>query len=192
MSIATMRTPKVAAKAGPESSDSGFDRVAALASGVVYAGFCAIAVEIVLGTGSGSSGGAKKTTAGVFGWPAGTWLVGIAGAVFIGVALYQGYRGISKKFLDDSKTGEMSRTMRRWIEVVGTFGHIARMVVFGLVGIFLIKAALDYNPQKAVGLDGALAKLAHHSYGSFALGIVACGLVAFALYSLSDARYRRI
>jgi hypothetical protein len=58
--------------------------------------------------------------------------------------------------------------------------------------IFLIKAALDYNPNKAVGLDGALAKIVHRSYGPFLLGIVAAGLVAFALYSLSDARYRKI
>jgi uncharacterized protein DUF1206 len=176
---------------GPEGSDSGVDRVAALASGIVYAGFCAIAVEILLGSGGGS-GGAKKTTAGVFGWPAGTWLVGIAGVVFIGVGLYQGYRGISKDFLDDSKTEEMSPRLRRWIERIGTFGHLARMVVFGLVGVFLISAAVDYNPQKAVGLDGALAKVDHASYGPFLLGIVAAGLIAFGAYSLSDARYRRI
>ena len=58
---------------GAKGSDSGVDRVAAFASGVVCAGFCAIAVEILLG-----SGGAQKTTAGVFGWPAGTWLVWLA------------------------------------------------------------------------------------------------------------------
>ena len=40
--------------------------------------------------------------------------------------------------------------------------------------------------------NGALAKLAHQSYGPFLLGLVAAGLVAFGLYSLSDARYRRI
>jgi len=62
---------------GPKGSDSGVDRVAAFASGVVCAGFCAIAVEILLGSGGGS-GGAQKTTAGVFGWPAGTWLVWLA------------------------------------------------------------------------------------------------------------------
>ncbi len=76
--------------------------------------------------------------------------------------------------------------------MLGTLGHLARMVVFGLVGIFLIKAAVDYNPQAAVGVDGALAKLAHHSYGSAAARRRAAGLIAFALYSLSDARYRRI
>jgi hypothetical protein len=66
------------------------------------------------------------------------------------------------------------------------------MVVFGLVGVFLVKAALEYDPNKAVGLDGALAKLAHAGYGPFLLGVVAAGLIAFGVYSLSDARYRRL
>ena len=128
----------------------------------------------------------------MFGWPAGVWIVGIAGGVMIGVALYQGYRGITKKFLDDSKVERDGATVKEWIGWLGTVGHLARMVVFGLIGIFLIKAAVDYNPRAAVGLDGALAKIVHRSYGPLALGVVAAGLVAFALYSLSDARYRRI
>jgi hypothetical protein len=178
---------------GPESSDSTFERIAACGSGIVYAGLCAVAVEIILGSGSaGGSSSPSHASAGVFGWPAGTWLVGIAGAVLIGTGLYQGYRGLTKDFLKDSKTEEMGPRVRHWIEWIGTFGHLARMVVFCLVGVFLIKAAIDFDPNKAVGLDGALAKLAHASYGPFLLGVVAAGLIAFGIYSLSDARYRRI
>jgi hypothetical protein len=188
---ALWRLVRAALGHGPEGSDSGIDRVAALASGVVYAGLCAIAVTILLGSGGGS-GGAQKTTSGVFGWPGGTWLVGIAGVVFIGVGLYQGYRGLTRDFLDDSKTEQMTPRTRRWITWIGTVGHFARMVVFSLVGVFLIKAAVDFNPNKAVGLDGALAKVDHASYGPFLLGLVAAGLIAFGVYSLSDARFRRI
>jgi hypothetical protein len=176
---------------GPQAHDSGFKRAAGLASGISYAAICAVAIEILAGSGGGS-GNTKKTTAGVFGWPAGQWLVGIAGVVLVGVGLYQGYQGAGKKFLDDQKTSEMSPTVKHWITAIGVFGLLARMVVFGLIGIFLIKAAIDYNPDKAVGIDGALAKLIRHSYGPALLGIVAAGLVAFALYSLSDARYRKI
>jgi hypothetical protein len=177
---------------GPEGTDSGFDRVAALASGIVYGALCALAIEILLGAGGGSAASPKATTAGVFGWPGGTWLVGIAGVVMIGVGLYQGYRGITKRFFDDSKVEEMSHRTKEWIGRLGLIGHLARMIVFGLVGIFLVRAAVDYNPRAAVGLDGALAKIVHASYGPVLLGIVASGLIAFALYSLSDARYRRI
>jgi uncharacterized membrane protein HdeD (DUF308 family) len=114
------------------------------------------------------------------------------GGALIGVGLYQGYRGLSRDFLKDSKTEQMSPRVRKWIEWIGSFGHLARGVVMGLVGVFLIKAAVDYSPDSAVGLDGALAKLAHSSYGPFVLGVVATGLIAFALYSFTDARYRRI
>jgi hypothetical protein len=72
---------------------------------------------------------------------------------------------LSKDFLKDSKTEQMRPRVRESIEWIGSFGHLARMVVFALVGTFLIKAAIDYNPNKAVGVDGALAKLAHASYG---------------------------
>jgi len=178
---------------GPEGSDSGFDRISALASGIAYGAMCAIAIEILLGAGGGGNAGSpKKAAAGILGWPAGAWIVGLAGVVMIGVALYQGYRGVTKKFLEESKVEEMPHRVKEWISRLGTIGHLARMVVFGLVGIFLVKAAVDYNPDKAVGLDGALAKIVHHSYGPFLLGVVAAGLIAFALYSLSDARYRRI
>ena len=177
---------------GAEASDSGFERLAALASGAVYAALCAVAVKILLGSSSGGSGNVHHETAGVLGWPAGTWIVGIVGGALIGVGLYQGYRGLSRDFLKDSKTEQMSPRVRKWIEWIGSFGHLARGVVMGLVGVFLIKAAVDYSPDSAVGLDGALAKLAHSSYGPFVLAIVATGLIAFALYSFTDARYRRI
>jgi hypothetical protein len=154
---------------------------------------CVLAVEILLGAGSsGSSASPKKSAAGVLGWPAGAWIVGLVGAGLVGIALYQGYRGVSQKFLDDSKVEEMPPAVKTWIGRLGTVGHLARMVVFGLVGIFLIRAAVDFNPRKAVGLDGALAKVAHAAYGPYLLGVVAVGLIAFALFSFSDARYRRI
>jgi hypothetical protein len=176
---------------GPENSDTRFDRVAALGSGIVYGSLCAIAIDILLDS-EASSGNTHKATAGVLGWPAGTWLVGITGALLIGIGLYQGYRGLSRDFLKDSKTEKMGARVRCWIQWIGTFGHLARMVAFGLVGAFLVDAAIDFNPANAVGLDGALAKLAHNSYGPLLLGLVATGLVAFGLHSLSDARYRRI
>ena len=86
----------------------------------------------------------------------------------------------------------MGHSDQHWITDIGVVGHLARMVAFGLIGSFALKAAIDYNPTKAVGLDGALAPLARQSYGQFLLALVAAGLIAFGLYSIADARYRRI
>ena len=72
---------------GPESSDSTFERIAALGSGVVYAGMCVLAVEFLRGGSAASTSGSStppKAAAGVLGWPAGVWLVGGAGVVMAG------------------------------------------------------------------------------------------------------------
>ena len=178
---------------GTEQKDSRLQRVAGLVSGVAYATLCVTAVKILAGaSSSGGSNSPKQTTAGVLNWTGGTLIVGVVGAILIGVALGQGYKGVSKKFLDTSKTADMSREVKRAFTAIGVFGHLARIVVFGLIGYGLISAAIDYNPRRAIGLDGALNKLSHNSYGPFLLGVVAAGLIGFALYSIADARYRKI
>jgi succinate dehydrogenase/fumarate reductase cytochrome b subunit len=178
---------------GPQGADRGIERLGALGSGIVYATFCAIAVTLLTGSSSGnSSGNAKKTTHDVFAWPAGHWIVGIAGLVMIGVGVYQLIRGVRHKFLDDSKTEQMSPVVKKWITWFGTIGHVARAIVFGLVGTFLLKAAIDYKANEAIGLNGALAKLYDRPYGPEFLGVVAAGLVVFGIFSLTEARYRRI
>jgi hypothetical protein len=55
-----------------------------------------------------------------------------------------------------------------------------------------VKAAYDYKADEAIGLDGALAKLYNGAYGNVLLGVVAAGLMAFSVFALVEARYRRI
>ena len=178
---------------GPEGGGdaSKFGRIAAAASGCGYAAMCVLAVSILMGSSSQSSS-PHKSAAGVLGWPAGQWIVGIAGLIFLGVGLFQGYKGVTLKFLDEDKTEQMGRLTERWITIMGVVGHLARMVAFGLIGVFVVKAAVDYAPKNAVGLDGALERLARQSYGTFLLAVVAAGLIGFGVYSIAEARYRRI
>jgi len=178
---------------GPEQSDSTFDRIGGLVSGIGYLLLCIAAVEIIIGSGGGGgSEQASKTTGGVLGWTGGVYIVGIAGAATIFEGLDQGYKAITRKFLEKSKTGEMSPAMKTTFTRIGVFGHLARMVVFVLIGYFLLKAAIDFNPDAAISLDGALSKLAQADYGPYLLGVVAFGLIGFGLYSLLDARYRKV
>jgi hypothetical protein len=116
----------------------------------------------------------------------------VAGLVVIGVAVDQAIKGIKKKFLEDSKTEQMSPTVDQAFTAAGVIGHLARAVVFALIGWFVIKAAIDFDPDKAVGLDQALSKLASSTFGPVVLAVVAAGLVAFGAYSVLDGRYRRV
>lgn len=169
-------------------ADEWAKRLGQAGRGVVYAGITYSAVRILAGPRHQQSqnGKAHKATAVVLSWPGGPVLVGLAGGLLIGIALWQLYSGISTRFED------AWRGSHRAGRIVGIVGHVARFVVFALMGAFAIKAAADYNPQDAVGLDGALQKVAHSSYGPVLLGITAAGLIAYGTFCLFDARYRDV
>lgn len=169
-------------------------RAGYLGRAAIYAGLTWSTIAIVAGAGGGQSQNQKahQTTATVFDWPAGRWLVAIAGIVAAAVGLWNLYRGLARKFEDKWKSGEMSATQRRWASRVGLAGHVARFVVFAMVGVFVTKAALDYDPKEAIGIDGALQKLAQATYGPWLLGLTAAGLVCYGAYCLVDARFRDV
>jgi len=173
--------------------ESAWKRVGALGKAAIYGSLCAAAVSILIGKGGGGSGNKEKeATAGVLGWPAGKWIVmAIAGAIAV-AALWNFWRGVSRRFLKQLKTGEMSPRVRTWTTRIGVVGHLARAVIFGLIAWFFFKAAADYNANQARGLDGALRKLAHESYGTWLLSIVAAGLLAYGVFCLIQARYREV
>ena len=78
------------------------------------------------------------------------------------------------------------------LEPLGSFGILSRAIVFGLIGVFVVKAAIEFDPKEAIGLDGALQKLANAPYGGFLLGGTAIGLAAFGLFCCAQAYFRDV
>lgn len=167
-------------------------RAGALAKGLLYSLLSLLAFSFVAGP-RGESRDEPEQTARVFDLPLGRWLVLALGLALIAYGLVNGYRSITGKFRKHMKTGQMEREdVRPLVNVAGFVGHAARMVLFAMVGIFLVRAAWQYDPKEAIGIDEALAKLAHQSYGRWWLGAAAVGLFAYGVFSLLQARYRDI
>lgn len=164
-----------------------------LASGIAYGSLAILAVKAV--TNSAATGGGDGTqgaTASVLDKPFGAVLVGLAGLAVIVAGLFQIKSGWTKKFRDKLKLQEMSPTEQTWMTRAGQFGLISRGIVFLLMGFFLVQAALRSDASEARGLGGALDTLAAQPYGPWLLALVALGLIAFGVYSVLVARYRRI
>ena len=169
-------------------------RVGYVGRGLIYAGLTYSTLKLLADSGGdqqSQTGKARETTSTVFDLPAGRWIVAIVGLAIVGAGLWNIYRGVAKKF-EDKWRGGMSRTERQWGTRAGVAGHIARGVVFTLIGFFLTKAAVDFNAKDAVGLDGALLKVAQAPYGPWLLGLTAAGFLAYGLFCLVDARYRDV
>jgi Na+/proline symporter len=161
-------------------------------SGLIYAGLALSAIGLIRGSGGGGGNSEQGWTAKLLSQPFGQWLVGLVGALVIGIGFYQLYEAYKAKFRKEMKLHEMSPTEETWATRIGRFGLAARGVVFVIIGFFLLQAARQSDPNQARGLDGALKALAQQPYGPWLLGIVALGLVAYGIYQGVQARYRRI
>jgi len=179
---------------GPEGGGGPgmWDRVANASGGVAYLVFFAVAVRVLVGSGSSSSGKPEHAAAGVLSWPGGQLIVGATGAILLAVSLYQLYEGLSGRFAQETKTGQMGREERRVFMICGRVGVSARALVFALIGYFVLRAAIEFDPSKAVGVDGALARVHQEPAGPWLLGFVAVGLLVFAAFSIVEGRYRRL
>lgn len=171
-----------------------FARLGYLMSGLAYIGVAANAALLAFGSSKSGGGGSSKQdwTATVMQQPFGRWLVALAGALAIGIGFYRIYRAYKTKFRKKLNLNELDSQHENWLVNISRFGIAARGVVFIMLGFFVLQAAKNYDPSKVKGLDGALLTLAQQPYGKALLGLMALGLIAYAVYLLLQARYRRI
>ena len=164
-------------------------------SGLAYAGVAANSALLAFGSAGGSSGGGNSKqdwTATVMQQPFGRWLVGLAGALTIGIGFYRIYRAYKTKFRKKLDLTSLDRDKEKLLVNISRFGIAARGVVFIMIGFFVLQAAHNFNPQKVKGLDGVLATIVQQPWGKALLALMAFGLLAYAVYLCLQARFRKI
>lgn len=169
-------------------------RMGAGAKTIAVLAVAVAAVRLLLtgSSGGSSSAASEAATAQLLALPAGRLLVAVAALVVLVVAVAAGYTGLARNFSDDLDYRRLPGRLRRPVEVLGVFGHVARAVAFAVVGVLFGLAALRADPTRAGGLDQALTTLAAQPYGPVLLVVIALGFVAFGLYTFAEARARRI
>lgn len=169
-------------------------RLAALARMIVYGVIAYGVLKYALGEGGPQSSDKESVdlTATLLRQPGGQALIVVIGLAFIGGGLYLAFKGWRKDFRRDLELGQMRAGVRRVVEWLGRFGGIARGIVFLIVGIFLVIAAVDAQPQQAKGLDSSLRTLAAAPLGPWLLLLIAIGLIMFGLFSCCQARWERL
>lgn len=174
------------ARGGKEGA---LDAAKAVAKAVVFAALAFSCARFAAGGSSSSTGEQQQATAGVFGLPAGRWLVGLAALVVIGVGVYQGHKALSRGFLDEVDLGRASAAQRRLVERLGLVGGAAKGAAFVVVGGLLGWAAVTVDPAKATGLDGAMRTILAAPFGQVLLTLVALGIAAYGAYCFLRARF---
>jgi len=176
---------------GARSESSAGDRAKAIGRAVVYLALAFAAFSFARGGGTSSSQQTADMTAKLMSAPGGRVLVAAVGLAIVVVGGYHVYKGWKKKFLEDLHrlpSGTAGPVVRR----LGVAGYVLKGVALAIVGVLFVTAAVEANPSKATGLDGALHTLRDQPAGVALLVIVALGFVAYGIYSFVRARYGRI
>ena len=156
------------------------------AVGVVGAIYLYLAYKAVrvFEAGRAGTGGAQDSARDVLDLPGGDLILGLAALVMAAAGLNQLRKAWECAFLNRLAEGAGQKL---WVKWLGRIGYAARGVIFIVVGYLLGRAALDGNAAEAGGLEEAIDFLPES--GELA---IAAGLILFGLFSLIEARFRRI
>jgi hypothetical protein len=116
-------------------------------------------------------------------------VVGVAALAVAGILYYRAWKVDFESLIQPKELGQKGKDM---LVTLGRVGYAALGVVFTEISLFLVIAALRHNPGDAQGLSGALRQMEQQPFGRPLLALVALGLIAYGIYSVASARYRRV
>lgn len=171
-------------------------RIGFMVSAIIYTTLAITAFGLATSKkSSGSTNGnstVSKASSGIMAHGGGRLLIGVVGVIVIAAGLYRIAKGVKMDVNDELDLSGISPERRRWTERLGAIGEIGRGLGIGLIGYFLLRAAVTYDPNQATGLDGALRTLVTKTGGVLVVIVVGIGFVAYGLFCLTTFTHRRL
>lgn len=169
-------------------------RIGYLVSAVIYLTFAFTAIALARSDRSNPDGNAKVTSLSdsVMAHTGGRVAIGIAGAIAVGAGLYRVAKGARGDVADELNLSTLSSSRRRWTRRLGSVGEVGRGFGIGMIGFFLIRAAVTYDATEATGLDGALRRLAEQTLGIVVVLVIGVGFAAYGLFCLATFTHREL
>jgi hypothetical protein len=162
-------------------------------SGLVYGGLALSAFELLDAFEDidevDEEQGVRQTARTILDLPYGDTLLIAAGLVVVGFAIGNVVQGVMQDF---SKRLACPDRLCRVVVPLAKAGYAARGLATLPLGVFLVMAGIQARAGEARSWGGALQAVERQPFGNSALCVVAVGLIAFGLFGLVEARYRRI
>jgi hypothetical protein len=160
-------------------------RLGGAVSGIVHLGLSFYAMTLASGTGGGGGSGAPQSGASAaLDLPGGELILYAAAAALLATGAVQLVKAAKLQFL---RTLDPAAARMDWVRWIGRAGYAARGLVFLTMAWFFWKAASSSSAGQAGGMSEAL-----DAFSPELRLLVAAGLLLFGLFSLVEARYRRI
>ncbi|MFI5936285.1 DUF1206 domain-containing protein [Actinoplanes sp. NPDC051494] len=170
----------------------GDERILSVGRAAFYAYLTWTGIKVLRGKNASSADTQQKASEDLMDTGAGRLTVGLAGLIIAAIGAGLVFYGLTRKFEKHLRVSRMTAKTRELSAKLGTIGYAAKGTAYGIAGILFIVAAVQYDPDKARGLDATLNAMAQRSYGPWLLALTAAGIAAYGLFSFVQARYRKL
>lgn len=163
-------------------------KLSAAGQGAVFFALAFWFASYAVGNRKESSESSSGTSAKIMEMPGGSVILLLVGAGIAVTGVVFVVRGFMRSFAKVLGL-PAAKSLRRGILVLGAVGYVAKGVSLALVGILVIVATLQSDPEKSTGLDGALKAVREQPYGVYLLTAVGIGLGCYGLYMIAKSRF---
>jgi len=163
-------------------------RTGYIISGIFYGALGYTAAAMVIGSGSDSGGSSYIST--IMTKSYGPYLVGFIALCIAGKGIFQIYKAYSNKFKEKVEESDLSKNEREVLMKAGKTGFISRGIVSGIIAFLLFKVAT--GERGSSGSKVAAFEFLQNAFGAWVMGLVALGLVAYAVFMFIQAKYPQI
>ena len=150
------------------------------------------AVESLIGENPASKTGdpvaQRESISNMLQHPVGVWAVSIIGCITLVTAVVQFVYVFKKAYEERIDFDSLSPAKRTIIHSLSYAGHIARGVILGIIGFFMLKAAMTKNGQLVVNTDKAFDFLGDE-IGKAVFAIIAIGTICYGFFMMAMGYY---
>lgn len=168
----------------------GVQRCGYAISGVTYLGIARTAGQLALGLAVDFDDTIEDVASLLFERAIGPWMLLGIGLGVVAVGLTYVYGAATGSYISEFRH-ELYSSAKSWVVAIGKIGITARGVGFILIGGYLMKAAYQIDDDSAGGLGNVFDQLDDEPYGELWLGAIAFGFMAYAVYMIVAAFYRK-
>ncbi|MFD4959344.1 DUF1206 domain-containing protein [Microbacterium sp. NPDC058389] len=160
------------------------------AKAAVFFALAIVSAAVAVGARPDPDDSVQEASRGVLFVPGGPIVLGIVGVAIGAGGVGFAVIGLTRRFvprlsLPSGRPGSI-------VTGIAVVGYIAKGLALLAVGVLLVVAAVKVDPGDTGGLDAALDGLIALPLGPLLCGAIGAGLVAYGVYLVLSARYRRL
>jgi hypothetical protein len=167
-------------------------RIGNVVRGLVYGALGIEAFRLARGLRGSRGNEAEAWTAKIMDLPLGEWIVAITGCIIVGFGISEVICALKLQISRQIDLTPVPSALRGSVIKISRFGVGARGAILAVLGVFLVRAALQHDPSEVHGTRESVLEIANAVQGRWLLAAIAAGLIAYGIDQALHARCRRI